>query len=595
MATKNNPGAFQCYQAALPDEEIFTILGRDLAGPATLRFWATERVKLGLGKTEDDLGRVAAALNEADAMSVWRQNAIADAEAHGEEPIWRQKRQIMDDGPPVCIGEIADQITIKQGLHELLRLEGGGFDGKADHVKKMTLIGKMIDAIDANTEHVPSVFEVEPVRKTLPEVVEAHVDMATHYRAWRTALSWAIRAAPHPTADQDDASYWRHEREVLDRTFRALGYASGPLPMDITTVDMKATVRDSRDDVTTKPGGEPYTVESLDEADIWVCQLEGFRVWQDLDGDKQLWFSQALDPHGHDWSGAFKINRSLQSEIIRAMFDRICDDEDALDDPTLKPNVIVAPDLDDQDAMLERFGTAIIKLKDGRLPAPYDLYRAVKRENAFGWAYEPIGLGVTDLEALVDLLERPRDTKVEVLTHGLIMVHGKPMDIREIERRLRPLNTHLGDRNDTVVDTAPEDLAHAPEVPPHRFSTFVKHGRWAYARGLEVNPSHLPRALEAMSKDGWDMVSVFGQTDSQHIGFIFKKLPKVTRAEVIPPIMDLGDMEPSARDRLERAMKTSETSRMDFFAAPADVQKAEEDEQYLIDKHGIDLGRQQEP
>lgn len=74
-----------------------------------------------------------------------------------------------------------------------------------------------------------------------------------------------------------------------------------------------------------------------------------------------------------------------------------------------------------------------------------------------------------------------------------------------------------------TLDTAPGDLAHAPEVPHHRFSVFHEAGNYAYARGLEVNPTHLPVALEAMRMSGWHLVSLFGETDSKHVGFIFKR------------------------------------------------------------------------
>ena len=74
-----------------------------------------------------------------------------------------------------------------------------------------------------------------------------------------------------------------------------------------------------------------------------------------------------------------------------------------------------------------------------------------------------------------------------------------------------------------VIDTDPTDLAHAPEVPHHRFSVFHKAGDYAYARGLEVNPMHLPTALDAMAQSDWHLVAIFGATDSQHIGFIFRR------------------------------------------------------------------------
>ncbi len=74
-----------------------------------------------------------------------------------------------------------------------------------------------------------------------------------------------------------------------------------------------------------------------------------------------------------------------------------------------------------------------------------------------------------------------------------------------------------------TLDEHPDDLAHAPEVPPHRFSMFHKGEHYAYARGLEINPTHLPIALDEMLRDGWKLLSIFGATDSKHVGFIFER------------------------------------------------------------------------
>lgn len=53
MSTKNNPGQFDCYGNAKPDEEIFIILERDLCAPATIRFWCQERIRQGKNKPGD--------------------------------------------------------------------------------------------------------------------------------------------------------------------------------------------------------------------------------------------------------------------------------------------------------------------------------------------------------------------------------------------------------------------------------------------------------------------------------------------------------------------------------------------------------------
>lgn len=43
MGTKNNPGAFDCYAAADPDEEMFILLARDDQSPARVFDWANKR------------------------------------------------------------------------------------------------------------------------------------------------------------------------------------------------------------------------------------------------------------------------------------------------------------------------------------------------------------------------------------------------------------------------------------------------------------------------------------------------------------------------------------------------------------------------
>jgi hypothetical protein len=44
MGTKNNPGEFDCYAAAEPDEPLFTLLGRDPLASHLVRLWAALRI-----------------------------------------------------------------------------------------------------------------------------------------------------------------------------------------------------------------------------------------------------------------------------------------------------------------------------------------------------------------------------------------------------------------------------------------------------------------------------------------------------------------------------------------------------------------------
>jgi len=67
------------------------------------------------------------------------------------------------------------------------------------------------------------------------------------------------------------------------------------------------------------------------------------------------------------------------------------------------------------------------------------------------------------------------------------------------------------------------DLAAPPTLQDHRFGDMQKGRFYAYARGLTINPTHLPAALDAMEDDGWTLMAIFGQTDASKIGFIFKR------------------------------------------------------------------------
>ena len=43
MATKNNPGQFDCYENAAPDEPMFILLARDPVAPALVEAWRALR------------------------------------------------------------------------------------------------------------------------------------------------------------------------------------------------------------------------------------------------------------------------------------------------------------------------------------------------------------------------------------------------------------------------------------------------------------------------------------------------------------------------------------------------------------------------
>lgn len=75
MGTKSNPGKFDCYENAAPDEPMFILLARDSSSPELVRAWAENRRFLIMSgdKPREDLPMVHEAMDCADRMIAWRE------------------------------------------------------------------------------------------------------------------------------------------------------------------------------------------------------------------------------------------------------------------------------------------------------------------------------------------------------------------------------------------------------------------------------------------------------------------------------------------------------------------------------------------
>lgn len=73
MGTKNNPGKFDCYFNADPDEPRFVLLGRDKHAPLMVQIWAALREIEG-----ESVGKVAEARACSISMSTWRSSLGRD-------------------------------------------------------------------------------------------------------------------------------------------------------------------------------------------------------------------------------------------------------------------------------------------------------------------------------------------------------------------------------------------------------------------------------------------------------------------------------------------------------------------------------------
>lgn len=73
MATKNDPGQFDCYASAAPDEPMFILLARDPLAPILVRLWSELR-----GHLAGNPSKTAEARNVALAMERWRERTRSD-------------------------------------------------------------------------------------------------------------------------------------------------------------------------------------------------------------------------------------------------------------------------------------------------------------------------------------------------------------------------------------------------------------------------------------------------------------------------------------------------------------------------------------
>lgn len=98
MATKNNPGKFDCYENAEPDEPMFVLLGRDPTAWLVVSWWV--KIRRELGKT--DPAKLAEAEACVAAMSRWalakgKSDEIDAARNAASDLIVRLAREAIDD------------------------------------------------------------------------------------------------------------------------------------------------------------------------------------------------------------------------------------------------------------------------------------------------------------------------------------------------------------------------------------------------------------------------------------------------------------------------------------------------------------------
>lgn len=114
MGSKLNPGKYDCYANALPDEPMFILLGRDPDAPRLIDEWALGRAhRISTGdRPYEDTAMVDEAYACAEAMREWRK---------ANDGKWREPREIDLDTLDKVAVEIAAGRHFNKTPHETAR------------------------------------------------------------------------------------------------------------------------------------------------------------------------------------------------------------------------------------------------------------------------------------------------------------------------------------------------------------------------------------------------------------------------------------------------------------------------------------------
>jgi hypothetical protein len=132
MGTKNQPGKFDCYQAAELDEPMFVLLGRDPAASLTVYAWRAFYSALYPDKRE----KLAEAKQCIEAMVAW---CVAKGHA---VPVWVQVRMLKNVCRFVagCISGIEDDV-----LGDDQHLASYAVDGLADAQGYLETLARVLE------------------------------------------------------------------------------------------------------------------------------------------------------------------------------------------------------------------------------------------------------------------------------------------------------------------------------------------------------------------------------------------------------------------------------------------------------------------
>jgi len=204
MGTKSNPGKFDCYANALPDEPMFVLLARDPSASDLVRAWAAERsYQISLGnKPTSDGAPCAEAIECADAMDAWRK---------ANDGKWRSTFRVggryrTQGGEIIKFVGVANSGTNfetmydEAGVHRYTRRDLGRVTGSAHDY--------------SNPLNTPPGSDVKEADRVEAELVEAEATGHHEFISSKCTCDQALDSCPVHGFGSDDTSVLREDKEA---------------------------------------------------------------------------------------------------------------------------------------------------------------------------------------------------------------------------------------------------------------------------------------------------------------------------------------------------------------------------------------------
>jgi hypothetical protein len=121
MATKNEPGDYDCYANADPEEPMFVLLGRDAAASAVVRHWVRVREALRPGADREQLKDAVVVALEMERWAEDLDKSVEGADVAESAVLWKRGvRVLLENGMRIWQEEGRLKDEVHQSLEQIV-------------------------------------------------------------------------------------------------------------------------------------------------------------------------------------------------------------------------------------------------------------------------------------------------------------------------------------------------------------------------------------------------------------------------------------------------------------------------------------------